>query len=62
VNRLIQNQIDDKLVEFEGDEREQRPQKEMNSVTQFNKKVQSLHKEYMETLAQTLESQRNFFE
>jgi BRCA1-associated protein len=98
VNRLIQNQIDGKMIEFESEsqvsnmipvlertnsgdssshnqtsEIETRnvtrrdmdnfnEEKDIDSISRFNKKVQNINREYTAMLASTLESQRAFYE
>jgi len=73
VNRLIQNQVDGKLVEvqhnLDGQGTDALPknsagQKEvqLDSVFQYNKKLEALNHEYNTILIQTLENQRDYFE
>lgn len=79
VNRLIQNEIDGKLIEigeYQGeaevnDESTQIQQQSfstkpkqvhLDSVFQFNKKIESLNHEYNTILVQTLENQRQYYE
>jgi len=60
VNRLIQNEVDGKLVEVgEGAEGEE---KDISSVFHFNKKVETLNHEYNLILRNTLEEQRKFYQ
>lgn len=78
VNRLIQNEIDGKLIEYgeyQGDDETGGEQisesqhqaasiKDINlgSVQQFNKKIESLNHEYNSILVKTLQNQRRYFE
>ena len=83
VNRLIQNEIDGKLIEvgeYQGDadtdindpsqiqqhhqshQSSRSKQVHLDSVYQFNKKIESLNHEYNTILVKTLENQRQYFE
>ena len=72
VNRLIQNELDGKLVEVGGDEDQiisqnigdSHTDKEvhLDSVFRYNKKIESLNHEYNTILIKTLEDQKQYFE
>jgi hypothetical protein len=61
VQRLIQNEVDGKLVETEQSEKNEKTV-EVASAFRFNKKLETLNMEYNTILLKTLDEQKQFYE
>ena len=61
MQRLIQNEVDGKLVETEQSEKNEKTV-EVASAFRFNKKLETLNMEYNTILLKTLDEQKQFYE